>query len=236
MKELTLYLDGIKPDQLSLRRLTDYLRELSTLYGSEDAVHFDAVKEGSAQLMSLIEDNKYPKVLNHVREVAGGLGSKKARDSYQRLSDLMAEDKVDGSLRSGGAQILQFPKVKLVEAPLRLVKPSSIQGRLYSVGGKDESVPVRIEGANGETLNCESSIETAEKLAQYLFKSVRVNGNGEWERRSDGSWRLIKLIIDSFTKLEDIGFRDAITRLKAAGGSRWDSIPNAHSEILKDRG
>lgn len=236
MKELTLYLDGIKPEQLSMRRLTEYLRELCTLYGSEDAVHFDAVREGSAKLMSLIEENHYPKVINTVREVAGGMGSKKALASYQRLSDLMTEDKVDGSLTSGSAKILIFPRAKLAEAPLRLVKPSSVQGRLYSVGGKDDSVPVRIEGANGETLHCESTIETAEKLAQYIFKSVRVHGNGEWERRSDGTWRLVKLFIDSFTKLEDVSFKDAINQLKAAGGNNWNNMPEAHSGILKDRG
>lgn len=236
MKELTLHLDGIKPDQLSMRRLTAYLRELCTLYGSEDAVHFDAVTEGSACLKSRIEESYYAKVVNTVREVAGGMGSRKALASYQRLADLMAEDKVDGTLLSGTAKILEFPKAKLTEPPLRIVKPSSVQGRLYSVGGKDDSVPVRIEGANGETLHCESSIETASQLAPYIFKHVRVHGKGEWERRSDGSWRLVKLFIDSFNKLEDLSFKDAIAQLKAAGGNNWNNNPDAHASILKDRG
>lgn len=236
MKELTLYLDGIKPDQLSMSRLTEYLRALSALFGSEDAVHFDAVIEGSAQLKTLIEDKCFPEVVSQVREVAGGLGTKKAVNGYLKLSELMLSDRVDGSLRSGGAKIFQFPKAKNAEPPLKIVKPSSVQGRLYSVGGKDETIPIRLEGSNGETLICEAEREIAERLAQTLFKPVRVHGDGEWERRSDGSWRLIKLKITSFSKLEDVGFKEAIARLKAAGGIKWSEMPSAHSEILESRG
>lgn len=236
MKELTLYLDDLTPGQLSMKRLAEYLRALSILYGAEDAVHFDAVKTGSAQLQAYVDDKFYPDIINQVREVSGGLGSKKAISAYEKISELMVQDRTGGSLRSGGAKIFQFPKVNLTEPPLRLVKPSSIQGRLYSVGGKDDTIPVRIEGSDGETLNCETGIDVAERLAQVLFKPVRVHGDGEWERRSDGSWKLIKLKVTSFTKLEDISFKEAVAKLKAAGGVNWSSMPSAHTEILETRG
>ncbi|MFB1630193.1 MULTISPECIES: hypothetical protein [unclassified Pseudomonas] len=236
MKELTLYLDDLTPGQLSMKRLAEYLRELSTLYGHESEVHFDSVKEGSAQLQSLIEEQAYNGILQQVREVSGGLGSKRVLNSYEKLSELMAHDKTRGSLRSGGAKIFQFPVAKNEPPPLRVVKPSSVQGKLYSVGGKDDTVPVRIEGGNGETLMCEAGIDIAERLAQILFKTVRVHGDGEWEKRADGCWKLIKLKVTSFEKLEDIGFKEAIARLKAAGGVNWNDIPNAHSEILDTRG
>lgn len=236
MKDLTLHLDGTTPDRLSMRRLAEYLRELSAFYGSEDAVHFDSVKKGSAMLTSRVDDGCYPIVLNQVREVASGIGGKKATRAYKKLSDLMLEDRVDGYLKAEGAQIIQFPKGKLLEPALRVIKTSSVQGRLYSVGGKDATVPVRLEGADGETLLCEADVQLAERLAQLLFKPVRLHGEGEWERRPDGSWRLIKLVISSYQKLEDVGFKAAIEKLKAAGGVKWDDMPSPHSEILESRG
>jgi hypothetical protein len=124
----------------------------------------------------------------------------------------------------------------LEEAPLHLIKPSSIQGKLYSVGGKDETIPVRIEGADHETLYCEADIEVAERLGQLLFKTIRVSGDGQWERKPDGVWKLTKLKITSFVKLEDVGFREAVAKLKAAGGINWNDASDAHSEILDNRG
>ncbi|PVZ19952.1 MULTISPECIES: hypothetical protein [unclassified Pseudomonas] len=236
MKDLTLYLDGTTPDKLSMKRLAEYLRELSSFYGSEAAVHFDSVQEGSAKLVCRVEDASYPVVLNQVREVAGGVGAKRPTRSYKKLSDLMLDDRVDGYLKADGAQIIQFPKGKLAEPPLRIVKSSTVQGRLYSVGGKDSTVPVRLEGADGETLHCETNMQIAERLAQLLFKPVRLSGDGEWERRPDGSWRLLKLVISSHQKLEDVGFKAAIAKLKAAGGVKWDDLPSPHSEILESRG
>ncbi|KRU87629.1 hypothetical protein [Pseudomonas aeruginosa] len=237
MKELTLYLDDLTPNRLSMKRLTDYLRALATMYGAESAVHFERVKEGSAQLVAYVEDDQYPVVLNQVREVSGGLGPKKAQAAFQKLSELMSEDRTGASLRTlGGAQIFQFPKPQEAEDALRVVKPSSVQGRLYSVGGKDETVPVRLEGANGETLYCEADIEVAENLAKVIFKTVRLEGTGEWVRLDSGQWRLVKLKVKTFTLLEDISFKEAVARLKAAGGVKWSASPDAHSEILGSRG
>lgn len=236
MKELTLYLDGIVPERLSMKRLTDYLRALSDLCGSESEVHFEQVKEGSAQLITQVEDQAFDKVMSQVREVPRGLGTKKAGKAYLTLSDLMLEDRVDGSLLAGGAKIFQFPRAKNAEQPLKIIKASSVQGRLYSVGGKDSTVPVRLEGSDGETLYCEADIEIAQKLAPLLFKPVRVTGEGEWQRRTDGSWRLIKLRITSFARLEDMSFKEAIKRMKAAGGVGWNQSTTAHAEILDSRG
>lgn len=148
----------------------------------------------------------------------------------------MAADGTGASIRSEGAKMFQFPPIKHEDPPLRIIKPSSIQGRLYSIGGKDETVSVKIEGADHESLLCEADVAVAEQLVQLLFKSVRLHGNGEWERSDEGIWKMAKLTVITFNKLEDIGFKEAIDRLKAAKGVEWNEIPDAHSEILKTRG
>ncbi|MBK5004111.1 hypothetical protein IAE38_000715 [Pseudomonas sp. S32] len=236
MKELTLYLDDLTPGQLSMKRLAEYLRALAALYGCEDSVHFDRVETGSAQLKSFVEEKAFPLIMNQVREVSGGLGKKSAVTAYKTLAGYMAADGTGASIRSGGAQIFQFPRVKPEEPPLRLIKPSSIQGRLYSVGGKDETVPVRIEGSDNESLLCEADVAVAERLAQLLFKPVRLHGKGEWVRSEGGAWKLVKLKVSTFEKLEDIGFKEAIARLKAVGGVDWNDMSDAHTGILETRG
>jgi hypothetical protein len=236
MKTLTLHLDGITPEKLSMKRLTEYLRELATLYGSEDSVHFQSVTSGSACLNADVEEHRYQAVISQVREVAGGVGSKRPTKAYTRLADLMFEDRVDGSLKADGANIVQFPRAKCAEPPLVIVKQSSVQGRLYSVGGKDDTIPVRLEGADGETLNCEADMVLAEQLGTLIFKHIRLHGDGEWERRQGGGWKLKKLRIKSYEKLENIGFKTAVSRLRSAGGLLWNEKNSPHAEVLDLRG
>src|SRR3546814_8053942 len=110
---------------------------------------------------------------------------------------MMEQDRVDGVLQAADANILQFPKAKAAPPPMVVIKQGSVQGRLYVVGGKDETVPVRLEGAGGETLLCEADTALAEQLGKLLFKYVRVHGKGEWESRPHGGWRGRKMFITS---------------------------------------
>nr|WP_300312832.1 hypothetical protein [Halomonas sp.] len=236
MKTLTLHLDGIKPADLPMKRLAEYLCELSELYGKEGRVHFTSVTKGSAMLNARVDDDHYTKVLHRVREVANGVGPKAATKAYRRLTDLMQEDQTSGTVMSEGAQIIQFPHTPRRQKPMVVFRTGSVQGRLYTIGGKDDSVPVRLEGANGETLYCETDLETAALLAPLLFKQIRIYGKGEWERRQTGGWRLKKMRIASYEPLEKGSLKVAIERMREAGGILWDRIDSPHKSILDQRG
>ena len=236
MKKLTLELDGTDPSKLSMARMTDYLRELVELFGSHDNVHFDSVTEGCVCLNTWVEDDKYPHVLNRVREASQGMGPRRARKAYMQLSALMEQDRVDGVLQTPDANILQFPKAKAAAPAMVVIKQGSVQGRLYIVGGKDETVPVRLEGAGGETLLCEANTVLAEELGKLLFKHIRVHGKGEWESRPHGGWRLRKMIIQSYEKLEKVSLRSAVGKLKAVGGMSWNEMDDPHGTIHNLRG
>ncbi|WJN60909.1 hypothetical protein [Pseudomonas sp. SO81] len=214
-----------------MARLTDYLCELVELLGHPDSVHFDSVTEGSACLNTHIDDSYYQHVVHRVREAGQNVGPKRAIKAYKRLASLMEEDRVDGILRTDDAQILQFPKVKSSAAPLVVIKQGSVQGRLYIVGGKDDTVPVRLEGANGETLLCEADTHLAEELGKLLFKHVRVHGKGEWQSRPHGGWRLKKMFIHSYEKLEKSNLKGTVDRIKRAGGMLWDDQEDPHATI-----
>ncbi|MBJ2349658.1 MULTISPECIES: hypothetical protein [Pseudomonas] len=99
-----------------------------------------------------------------------------------------------------------------------IIQQGSVQGRLYIVGGKGETVPVWIEGAGGEALFCEANPALAEQLGKMLLKYVRIHGKGEWEGLPHGGWRLRRMSIQSYEKLEKISLRSAVTQLNELGG------------------
>lgn len=229
MKKLTLKLNDCSPDTLPMKRLGQYLAHLSDMLGEVEHVHFSSVGSGSAMLNVDIEEQHYQQVLTHVREVPNGIGPKKHQTAYKALQRLMDEDGTGGSiLDDAAAPVLSFRKRQDDEKPLAVSKAGSVQGKLYMVGGKDETIPVRLEGANGETLHCEASTEVAKELSHLLFRQVRVSGQGIWERSSDGCWRLRKLKIETFQELGASKVSAVLANMRAVGGLKWAEMEDPH--------
>lgn len=237
MKKLILKLNDRSPETLSMKRVGQYIAHLSDMLGEVEHVHFDSVSKGSAMLNVDIEDLHYQKVLTHVREVPNGMGAKKQLSAYRDLEQLMDEDGTGGAiLNDADTQILSFRKRPDDEKPLVVNKPGSVQGRLYRVGGKDDTIPVNLEGANGETLRCEASIDIARGLSALLFKQVRVTGHGTWERSPEGGWKLKKLKIESYQELDAAKAGDMVGRLQAIGGLKWADMEDPHGVARDLRG
>lgn len=217
-----------------MQRLALYLAELADMLGSVEHVHFSSVTSGSVMLNIDIDELRYSEVLTSVREVPAGKGTARQQKGYRELQRLMEEDGTAGEILDHSSKsIMLFAKSSNDESPLSINKQGSVQGRLYRIGGKDETVPVRLEGANGETLNCEASTEIAQQLSTLLFQQVRVSGSGTWERSPDGSWKLKKLKIESFQKLDSSKLGLVLAKLQAAGGLQWAEMENPHS-VAKD--
>ncbi|RKT75602.1 hypothetical protein BJ925_3658 [Rahnella aquatilis] len=224
---LTLKLDGTSPGELSMHRLGKYLSALSDLYGSVDAVHFKDVSEGSACLNTWVDSTtSYNAVVQRSISQATTSGT-----AYLRLVSLLSQDGFEARiLNQDKVTILEFPSAK-EESTLIVTKKGKVQGKLYNVGGKDDSAPVKLEGANGETFHCEATPAMAAKLAIHLFKQVRVSGNSEWIKK-DGKWKLKKLIIESFEVLEKSNLKTALKALQNASGNQWKEEDDAQA-ILK---
>ncbi|XKH02220.1 hypothetical protein LG325_05405 [Marinobacter nauticus] len=237
MKKLTLKLNDRTPETLSMKRLGQYIGCLSDMLGEVEHVHFDSIEEGSAKLNVDIEDLYYQKVLTHVREVPNGMGTKRQQSAYRNLGKLMDQDGTGGAiLNDTDTKILSFKKRSDDEKPLVVNKPGSVQGRLYRVGGKDDTIPVSLEGANGETLRCEASIDIAQALSALLFKQVRVSGHGTWERSPEGVWKLKKLRIESYQELDTDKIGGVVGRLQTIGGLKWVDMEDPHGVARDLRG
>ncbi|EJT5102697.1 hypothetical protein IGG11_000112 [Escherichia coli] len=214
---LTLKLDGTTPGQLSMAKLVKYMSALVDLYGSADSVHFDCVSEGSADLNAWVDND----ICYNAVIARASLSAKEKSPAYQKIVNLLEHDGFSAKLLGRNHSIIiAFPRVKKEPIPLLITKTSEVQGRLYSVGGKDNSIPVRIEGANGETFKCEATPDLAAALGSHLFKYIRVKGDGCWEKKNN-KWELKKLKITSFALLKKTSLKDAINAIKQVPGDQW---------------
>ncbi|MBE3288349.1 MULTISPECIES: hypothetical protein [Enterobacter] len=213
---ITLKLGGTHPDSLPAGKLAKYLSIITDMYGQVDHVHLESVSEGSADVNVWVDNEAaYNDVISRSVSQAKSNGK-----HYQRLISQLDEDGFTGSIFDRNSSlIIKIPTSKK-EEPFNLNKNSEVQGRLYSVGGKDDSIPVKLEGANGETYHCEATPDLALKLGMLLFRTLRVKGEGHWERK-DGKWKLKKLKISSFEELKKIKLKDARSQIVQTTGNQW---------------
>lgn len=118
---------------------------------------------------------------------------------------------------------------------LEINKRGTVQGLLYQIGGKDDTIPVRLEGSNGQTLYCEASTEIAQKLSGLLFKQIQVTGQGFWERSVEGQWRLRKLRIESFTELDASKASTVLGKMRSLSGLKWTEMDDPHGSAMELR-
>lgn len=130
---------------------------------------------------------------------------------------------------------LVFPKENKQQEVVSIEKKTSIQGVIYNIGGEGQKVPVKITDIDGNDINATSSRDLATELAKYLFKRIRLSGNGYWEKFENEGWQLKKLKIESYEILNDISIRDTLKCLNDIGGNQWKELDDPHLELLKIR-
>lgn len=221
--QLTLVLNGTYPEKLSVAKLGEYLSALSGLYGSEDSVHFESLETGSARIVTYVDtDTAYRNVIQRSVKQSTSNGG-----AFAKLMSLLNRDGLKGHIEDNDkVTIVDLPQRSL-PSPFVIRKKTKVQGRLYSVGGKDDSVPVRLEGANGETYMCEAPPATAAELGKYLFQFLRVSGESYWEKK-DSIWKLKKLQITSYEVLVKSDIKKAIKSLQDAPGNKWKEEEDPH--------
>lgn len=241
-KQAHLYdfrIDAWAPDTLPMSRLADYLAELATLFGNREQVHFVKVVKGSAIPVISVENTAYPKVEARLRLVDRSDAPKELICAKQRINEMLREDNASAYLRPrGGAKILEFKgaKTPLAEEVV-LFEQGELDGVVLRIGGKDETVPVMLEGENGQYFRCNTKRDIAKQLAGHIFGTpVRVSGKGKWHRNQQGEWALESFDIQSFELLDNTSLEDVIAGLRAVEGSEWNEMAAPQEELKKLRG
>jgi hypothetical protein len=237
-KELHFSLEGTTPHTFPMARLMDYLRELATLLGNEDNVHFLRVDDGSAKCAIEIDAEIEPIVSERVLEAQKGLGPKESVKALKAIRSYLDEDDLSAFMEwSKGEVLIEFPRKSLgtEETFGPFSEDGSLDGMLVKIGGMDDTVPVHLlyEGVHHI---CNTTRELAKKLAPYIFgKTIRVHGKGKWYRNSEGKWELRWFDIRDFEELNDASLLDVVGRLRAIPHNDLMNSEDPLGDIIKLR-
>jgi hypothetical protein len=238
-KRLIFYIDAYSPETIPMAKLAEYMADFATLLGKENAVHFAGLGEGSTQIAARVEFEDLPKVTTRLHEIRRGTPPKDAAKIFEQIDTRLANDNAIGRILVEGeegtvpAELLTFPgrTRPKVQSYGPFAQEGHLDGVLISVGGKDDTISLRLQ--NGETTytNCDTTRSTARELGKHLFEPIRIHGTGRWMREPDGKWTLMRFRVQRFEVLESASIRETVTALRAVRGSGWTGMDDPLSEL-----
>ena len=232
-------LDNWTPGTLPMARLCQYLEKLSTLFGNKDAVHFDTMRKGSAILQISVDSVANESVQNRIEMLGNQDAATDIKKVKNDINSMLREDKTTGHLKvKRGATIFQFPGYK---APLIneivVQEFGELEGEIIRVGGKDDSVPVWIQGFDGSINKCVTTKAIARELGPLIFaEPIKVSGNGKWRRTAERVWLLEEFSIKSWEVLDCEDLQTTIEKLREIQGSGWNRMENPQLALSELRG
>lgn len=201
-ESIRLKIDVFTPQTLPMARLAEYLKQFAVLLGNEDQVHFDRVDAGSAELLAFVQPSAVSKVKARALGVTDRSAPKAAIKAFAAIDELLAEDGAIGEAVLGNSKIIEFPgrRRNIAEQIGPVFRSTSLDGQVFSIGGKDETINVHLRNGEKEA-RCIVSIDLAKRLAPYLFGgNVRLFGSGYWYR-INSAWQMQSFTAADFLPL-----------------------------------
>lgn len=237
--EFTFRIDAFTPDTLPMARLAEYLAALAKLLGHQEHTHFVRVEPGSAQLVHKVDAVDVPKVESRLQSVRAGGAPKDALVARQALEDLLANDNAIGSLFESetGRVVVPFvgrdrPK-PITFPPFR--EDTTIQGQIVNIGGRDATAHATLQDGDVFHVNVSMKRDLARELAKLLYgPTVRLHGNGRFERQSDGVWKMLDFKVDRYSVLDDKTVAEALAAIRQVPGNSL-MTKEGYREILEAR-
>lgn len=222
--EFDFRIDAFQPDTLPMGRLADYLLELAKLLGHKEHVHFDSVRQGSAALNYYVDDVAAPKVNARLELVGKVDAPEDIARAWKNLNDKLRDDNAVATLRRGSAEIIRFPgrEIPKPEKIGPIKEHGMLEGVLYRIGGKDNTIHVHLLDVDENSWNCVCTPEIGRELGTHFLNVIRVFGEGRWVRNEEEKWELIKFEIEKFEGVDNVSLRDALERLRSVKGSDWE--------------
>ena len=232
---LIFHIDAYSPDTIPMAKLAEYMGDFAALLGEKHAVHFNGLMDGSTKLAAVVEREDVPKVETRLGDIRRGTAARDARKVFEAIDARLANDNATGRIyaEDGSAELLIFPgrdrPKPLTYGPFN--QEGNLDGILISVGGKDESISIRLQNGEVTYAKCETSRTIAREMGKHLFEPVRIYGVGRWLREADGTWSLLVFRVQRFEVLKQDSLRDVVGSLRAVRGSRWPESDDPLAEL-----
>ena len=238
--EYVFRIDVFTPETMPMARLAEYMVALAKLLGSPEHTHFVRVESGSAKLRAAVEPVDAPKVETRLHSVRNGDGPKEAMSAKQALEDLLANDNAVGTLTEAATDRVVIPFVgrnrpkPLAFPPFR--EDTSIDGQLVAIGGRDTSAHATLQDGDVFHVGVTMRRDLARELAKLLYgPSVRMHGNGRFERQADGVWKMSDFRVDRYDVLDSRPVHEVLEAVRAVPGNRLMDA-GAYQDIAALRG
>jgi hypothetical protein len=242
-KRLVFYVDAYSPETIPMAKLAEYMADFAALLGRENAVHFAGLESGSTKIAVIVEAEDVPKVTTRLDDVRRGVASKEVVKIFEQIDHRLANDNAVGriyveDIENDDRVLVAFSGREGVKAPAYgpFNQDGHLDGTLISVGGKDESISIRLQNGNTTYAGCDTTREIARELGKHLFEPVRIHGVGRWMRERDGKWTLVRFRVHRFESLETESLADTVAALRAVRGSGWQAFDNPLAELADLRG
>ena len=239
-KRLIFYIDAYSPETIPMAKLAEYMADFAALLGRDNAVHFAGLEDGSTKLAARVEFEDVPKVTARLNDIKRGNPPKDAVKVFETIDKRLANDNATGRILVEGEEGISEP-VTLLIFPGRdrpksqsygpFNQDGSLDGILIAVGGKDDTVPLRLQNGEITYTNCDTTRAIARDLGKHMFEPIRIYGTGRWMREVDNSWTLIRFRVHRFDVLGKDSLRDTVTALRAVGGSGWKDMTDPLAEL-----
>jgi hypothetical protein len=238
-KRIVFYIDAYSPETIPMAKLAEYMTNFAELLGKEHAVHFEAVEPGSTKIVSRVEFEDVPKVAARLTDMRNGTAPKELTRLLAQIDNRLANDNATGRIlfvandRVVPTELLAFPGRDRPKIPSYgpFTQDGHLDGVLIAVGGKDETISVRLQNGEITYSHCDTSRTIARELAKHMFEPVRIHGAGRWMREADGAWTLIRFRIHRFEVLGNDGLRETVAALRAVPRSGWKDVEDPLAEL-----
>ncbi len=217
-EEMEFIIPAYTPETMPLDRLLQYLKEIGDVVGLAHEMHLVKIEKSSTRPVLRMPIPVARQARERGASVQRGDGTKQQRAAYQRIRQMVDKDSGTkaASLNDKRGVILDFPPLKEDGEVSRLRQATSVDGILMRAGGPRQYGSLLLQDLKGETLSGFLASRTLTKdMAKHLYEPVRVHGSGNWDRTSEGQWKLVNMLVHSFELLEDVSLEEAVRKLQA---------------------
>lgn len=223
-----LHVFGTSKKALSLDDFAELAKKVAELLGSREHVRFGALRDGSARLLTKVQDPGLQAVEVQLLRAKNGEGP--GAGKVVKLNEFLS---VKGwradLLNRQGCVILNFPGAlnKPTPEPVQTVEQvDTLIGQVIKIGGRDESVPMTIRTPDGAFIDLTvKGRDQAKKLAQYLFGSdLKLTGNATWKRDEEGHWSCSDMVVLSFEEPDNTSLVDLFGTLRQVPDNHWQRL------------
>ncbi|MGO9258552.1 MAG: hypothetical protein ACLQU1_19875 [Bryobacteraceae bacterium] len=237
---VTLKVQGVNIDNLSLEDIGEYLADFAELLGKDVEPRYHSIRRGSFVMRAKIPTEREIDVKTRAFLLRTGDAPEGAVRARERIARRLGINRAKSAvlLDSAQSKVIEIPVEKPIETATKVpgfIKAGSLQGKIIRIGGRQETVSVEIQDVDGIVYLCRASRDIARKLARDMFDPVvRVHGAGRWYRTEEGIWRVEDFQIARHEVLEDTSFAQTISELRAIP-SGWKDFADPHAELERIR-